>query len=1394
MNQRCGLVVGLSILVIVALVGLAPPTSAIVPNERVTPLQDKEFFEPELYISSSHVELDAAALTERSGDTVLGRFQQAYGEGFQFFMDPRSGTLSNMIGRVPLIPGKGSGNDRTLEQLAADLGYAVDEVNARVVGDLVRAFVVKNADLLGINAQQLGPTRAVPVAGHLWQISIPQQVDGVRVRYGRVLATINHGNLVLVGTESWGNAQLDTQPSITGEQAQSLGFVYAGGRASEDKLWQKPTLEIVPFAPPEHQSGEAFAGRPGQGYGHRLVWSFGFHRPSELGRWEILVDARSGQIVSFEDSNLYAEEKIQGGIYPLTSTEICPTNQTCGEMQGESPMPFADTGQSAPNDFANSAGLFDFEGGEATTTLDGKYVRIDDRCGDVLESTTEGTLDLGGVNGDHDCDTAGDSAGNTASARSCFYELNKLIELARGWLPGNAYLTQQITANVNISDTCNANYDYTNVNFFKTGGGCRNTGEIAAVFDHEWGHALDDNDAMGAMSSSSEAYADVTAIYRLHTSCVGHGFWHTNDKGCGMTADGTGYNANESQNGVHCDLDCSGVRDADWAKHEGGIPDTPQNFVCGECYSGGGPCGRQVHCSAAPSRQAAWDLVTRDLVGLPYNYDSNTAFILGNKLFYQGSGNIGSWHACTCPDSSNGCGATNAYMQWLAADDDNGDLQDGTPHMTALYQAFNRHNIACDTPAPVNGGCAAGPGEAPDVTLVVGSNQLEVQWVSVPGATRYRVLRTEGFAGCDFGKTLIATVAGNSYVDADVANGREYSYVVQGVGFSDACSGVASACVSSTPQPCSGTVSLDREFYNCEDVLTIGLEDGDLAGAGTQTVTVQSDTETSPETVTLVELPGAPGSFSGSLPTTGEPPASGDGVLSVSDGDELLVQYVDVSYCGIPDVPVNRPATIDCVAPAIYNVRTQEITGMSAKILWDTSELADSGVVYDQQIPPVAGMFTDDEAVLAHALELSGLSECSLYHFSVLSSDLAENATEDTNSGVYYSFETGKNVTPDYTTLEPPVSITDNSTSEQSIFVTDEELVVDVNVQLFLTHTYTGDLELSLIGPDGTEVVLSDRHGGSGNDFLGTIFDDQADTAIANGTAPYEGSYRPDELLSVFADTLVTGQWRLRVQDHAGGDTGSLDSWSLILTYPPKACGPHLKHETYLVDDSCSGFAIAGSNSRVEPAEDILFNVKLRNDGTDGTTDVTARLSTSTPGITITKSWTQYPDLAAGEAADTPLSPFAFTVDANVPCGTAIQFTIDAMANEGEWSDGLSLIVGETSLGSYCDSCFVPLPGAVPSLGWSGTESLQWAPASGAKFYHLYRGAAADLPNLVDETVDSCKRLTTAALISGDVLDEAPGADAMYWYLVCAGNGGGEGASGDGSAGPRIVNAYGVCP
>jgi hypothetical protein len=765
---------------------------------------EKAFFKPELTISWRNVPLNEArgqGQLNALQDKAWANFFARHGDDVQVYLDPRSGTPTNIQGAFPMIPGDGVGNRLTMSDMGQRLGVAVSQVNEAVVEQAVRAFVRENLDVLNIDEAQLGPARVTQVTPTLWQLHFSQQVRGIPVRHGRLVATISHGNLILIGTETWGNVKTHTLPLVAADQALENGLGRAGLVFSPSRFWKDARLELVPFAPQDKQRGSTFVGAMGQGYGHRLVWSYGFEDDKDTGRWETMVDAHTGEVIALEDRNSYADAAFTGGVYPVTSTEICSDPANCGTMQANAPMPWANTGLAAPNNFTDGAGVFNYTGGTVTTTLSGKYVRISDACGAISQSSTAGDISLGGSNGQHDCTTGGGSAGNTPASRSAFYEVNKLAAQARGWLPTNTWLQGQLTANVNIASTCNAFWNGSTINFYRSGGGCRNTGEIGAVFDHEWGHGIDDFDANGTLSNSSEAYADIAANYRLQTSCVGHGFFWTSDRGCGQTPDGTGFNQNESQAGAaHCNTACSGVRDSDWAKHSDNTPDTPQNFVCSKCSTGTGPCGRQVHCAAAPVRQAAWDLVTRDLTGAPFNYDSDTAFLVGNKLFYQGSGNVGTWHGCDCTaGTSDGCGSTNGYMQWLAADDDNGNLNDGTPHMTAIYNAFARHNIACATPARTNSGCASGPTAAPSLSTATGDSQVSLSWTGVTGAQNYWVMKTEGHNGCNFGKTLTATVSGTSYTDAEVLNGRQYCYNVVGVGASNACFGVASNCSCVTP-------------------------------------------------------------------------------------------------------------------------------------------------------------------------------------------------------------------------------------------------------------------------------------------------------------------------------------------------------------------------------------------------------------------------------------------------------------------------------------------------------------------------------------------------------------------------------------------------------------------
>lgn len=106
------------------------------------------------------------------------------------------------------------------------------------------------------------------------------------------------------------------------------------------------------------------------------------------------------------------------------------------------------------------------------------------------------------------------------------------------------------------------------------------------------------------------------------------------------------------------------------------------------------------------------------------------------------------------------------------------------------------------------------------------------------------------------------------------------------------------------------------------------------------------------------------------------------------------------------------------------------------------------------------------------------------------------------------------------------VAIPDNDPVGVSteITVADQVDILGLTVTTNITHTYRGDLRVTLYRDD-TAVVLHDRVGGGQDDLVKT-FD-------------VEG----------FDGTSATGTWRLKVEDHAGQDVGTLNGWSLeVLT------------------------------------------------------------------------------------------------------------------------------------------------------------------------------------------------------------------------------------------------------
>ena len=212
-------------------------------------------------------------------------------------------------------------------------------------------------------------------------------------------------------------------------------------------------------------------------------------------------------------------------------------------------------------------------------------------------------------------------AGNTHASRTGFYHLTNINRKAATYLTSTSWLNSKVTANMNVNDVCNAFWNGSTVNFFKSGYSdttfCSNTGELAAVFLHEWGHGLDTNTGGAANEQGSgEAVGDTFAFLETRDACIGSNF----------------------RPGMVCKncTTCTGVRDvSDFSLSGTRRISRPSNVtgpggIACDTYigSGGiacpfthpssfqayrGPMGYEGHCESYIASSANWDL-TQSLV------------------------------------------------------------------------------------------------------------------------------------------------------------------------------------------------------------------------------------------------------------------------------------------------------------------------------------------------------------------------------------------------------------------------------------------------------------------------------------------------------------------------------------------------------------------------------------------------------------------------------------------------------------------------------------------------------------------------------------------------------------------------------------------------------------
>jgi MYXO-CTERM domain-containing protein len=188
----------------------------------------------------------------------------------------------------------------------------------------------------------------------------------------------------------------------------------------------------------------------------------------------------------------------------------------------------------------------------------------------------------------------------------------------------------RVTSNVNLNDSCNAYFDG-DVNFYTAGSGCNNTARIADVNYHEWGHGFHYYNLLSGSwdGSISEGIGDSVAFFLTGDSVISPYFYTSG----------------------------SGIRDASYDR------------VYPDDWTG------EVHYDGLIFAGAVWDLWDELEAELGAEAARETLFPLFVSALRGGP---------EIPD---------AYDEFVAADDDNGDLSDGTPNLCAIIDAFSRHGL-----------------------------------------------------------------------------------------------------------------------------------------------------------------------------------------------------------------------------------------------------------------------------------------------------------------------------------------------------------------------------------------------------------------------------------------------------------------------------------------------------------------------------------------------------------------------------------------------------------------------------------------------------------------------------------------------------------------------------
>jgi hypothetical protein len=530
--------------------------------------------------------------------------------------------LAGQPGWIAFTEGEGDGWTARFDEITRTprrmMGPGIDLGPLRTeaeVGDAVMAFVDRHAELLGL-ADSVPVLKSVhPMESQdAWYVDVIPTVDGLEIWHAVVTFRIKFDKLVMVGSEAWPNVPV-TGARRQSERAAHRAHVLQGpapdGR-HEDMTASQMLLPVVRGGKPEL----------------RRVWRTTSTTAEPVGQWEAFVDAATGDIlhltnhVRFLSGHVDAEHDVRLGDGPLELSPLRFARLTSAE--GDVTFVEEDGSWSFP----------DGNTGPVQLALNGERSRIRDQNGSSNTEIGEGDTVVAAADFD------GSDAGLTT-----FVNLHIVQDWARDLAPEVAWSDEKVDAFVNIDDSCNAFFDG-NVNFFQESRECRNTGRLADVIFHEWGHGFHAFSIRAGFYDGSvgEGAADTMSFLMTDDPRIAPRFFK---------------NSNGALRNVNNDRRY------------------PEDFNTNEAF---------IHTNGLIFGGSMWDSreALRSSMGEPYASE-----VMGDIYADLLKG---------------GPAMDTAYDEAIFADDDDGDLSNGTPHQCELVEGFGKHGL----------GPAGGIGISPD--------------------------------------------------------------------------------------------------------------------------------------------------------------------------------------------------------------------------------------------------------------------------------------------------------------------------------------------------------------------------------------------------------------------------------------------------------------------------------------------------------------------------------------------------------------------------------------------------------------------------------------------------------------------------------------------------------